>query len=83
MLCTRWGLAYCKHYNAHPNPNYARGNCALGWHGGFVTLGNCRQCMAEGRNSLEAKSAFDAKAARTHPANRPRLSGCCDRADQA
>jgi hypothetical protein len=34
-------------------------------------------------NTPEAKAAADAQAARTHPAHRPRLSGCCDRADQA
>jgi hypothetical protein len=39
--------------------------------------------MARGDNTPEAKAAFDARVDRTHPANRPRLSGCCDRADQA
>jgi hypothetical protein len=57
--------------------------CALGWYGGRPWLGNCKACMTAGRNTPEAKSAFDAKAERTHPSARPRLSGCCDRADQA
>jgi hypothetical protein len=39
--------------------------------------------MKRGDNTPEAKSAFDAKAALAHPTNRPRISGCCDRADQA
>jgi hypothetical protein len=39
--------------------------------------------MAADRNTPEAKAAADAKAERSHPANRTRLSGCCDRADQA
>jgi len=55
----------------------------LGWYGGRPWLGNCRDCMTAGRNTPEAKAAFDAKTERAHPANRPRLSGCCDRADQA
>jgi hypothetical protein len=57
--------------------------CALGWYGGRPWLGNCRDCLTEGRNTPEAKAAADARADRSHPANRPRLSGCCDRADQA
>jgi hypothetical protein len=57
--------------------------CALGWYGGRPWLGNCNQCMAAGRNTPEAKAAADAKAEASHPSNRPRLSGCCDRADQA
>jgi hypothetical protein len=39
--------------------------------------------MKRGANTPEAKAAFDAKADRAHPANRKRISGCCDRADQA
>jgi hypothetical protein len=39
--------------------------------------------MKRGDNTPEAKAAFDAKAERSHPSTRPRLSGCCDRADQA
>ncbi len=57
--------------------------CALGWYGGRPWLGNCADCMRRGDNTPEAKAAADAQAARTHPAHRPRLSGCCDRADQA
>jgi hypothetical protein len=57
--------------------------CALGWYGGRPWLGNCNDCITAGRNTPEAKAAADAKAESSHPANRPRLSGCCDRADQA
>jgi hypothetical protein len=39
--------------------------------------------LKRGDNTPEAKAAFDAKADRAHPATRSRLSGCCDRADQA
>jgi hypothetical protein len=55
----------------------------LGWYGGRPWLGNCNECMTAGRNTPEAKAAADAKAESSHPANRTRLSGCCDRADQA
>jgi hypothetical protein len=57
--------------------------CTLGLHGGHPYLGNCLACLKNGQNTPEAKAALDARAARAHPANRPRLSGCCDRADQA
>jgi hypothetical protein len=40
-------------------------------------------CLKRGDNTPEAKAAADAKADHTHPSDRPRLSGCCDRADQA
>ena len=58
-------------------------NCALGWYGGRPWLGNCQDCIGRGDNTPEAKAAADAQADRSHPAHRPRLSGCCDRADQA
>jgi hypothetical protein len=62
----------------------ARGpiHCSLGWFGGWPYLGNCVQCQAKKLNTPEAKAAFDAKAEAAHPGHRPRISGCCDRADQ-
>jgi hypothetical protein len=70
---------------SHQSRSADRGQftCALGWYGGRPWLGNCRDCLTEGRNTPEAKAAADARADRAHPAHRPRLSGCCDRADQA
>jgi hypothetical protein len=56
--------------------------CALGWYGGSPWLGNCLDCIKRGDNTPEAKAALDARASKSHPATRPRLSGCCDRADQ-
>jgi hypothetical protein len=56
--------------------------CALGWFGGHPFLGNCLDCIAHHRNTPEAKAAADAKAELTHPSSIPRISGCCDRADQ-
>jgi hypothetical protein len=57
--------------------------CALGWYGGRPFLGNCNACIAAGRNTPEARQQADAKAERTHPGDKPRIRGCCDRADQA
>jgi hypothetical protein len=64
-------------------PNKGRFECALGWYGGRPWLGNCHDCLSRGDNTPAAKAAFDARADRAHPTHRPRLSGCCDRADQA
>jgi len=57
--------------------------CELNYYGGMVTIGNCNQCIKMNQNTPEAKAAFDAKGERTHPSNRKRIQGCCDRADQA
>ena len=70
---------------AHQSRTRDRGQfaCALGWYGGRPWLGKCTDCMGRGDNTPEAKAAADAQADRSHPAHQPRLSGCCDRADQA
>jgi hypothetical protein len=57
--------------------------CGLGWFGGHPWLGNCKECITAGRNTPEAKKLFDAKTELAHPSSRKRISGCCDRADQA
>jgi hypothetical protein len=38
--------------------------------------------MTNGRNNPEARANADAQAERSHPSSKPRISGCCDRADQ-
>jgi hypothetical protein len=60
-----------------------RFTCQLGWYGGSPWLGNCLDCIRRGDNTPKAKDDFDASAERAHPSNRKRISGCCDRADQA
>jgi len=57
--------------------------CNLGWYGGRPWIKNCVDCIKRGDNSPEAKAAFDTSLERSHPSNRKRISGCCDRADQA
>lgn len=57
--------------------------CSLGWYGGRPWIGNCLDCLKRGDNTPKAKAAFDLRSDKTHPAARQRISGCCDRADQA
>jgi hypothetical protein len=58
-------------------------SCALGLYGGRPSTGVCYRCIHSGENNADFARALFARADNTHPANRPRLSGCCDRADQA
>lgn len=57
--------------------------CGLGLYGGRPSVGICHKCQGAGENTTEFAAALFARVEQTHPANRPRLSGCCDRADQA
>jgi len=57
--------------------------CALALYGGRPSTGTCRKCCAAGENTPEFAAALFARLEQSHPTNRPRLSGCCDRADQA
>jgi hypothetical protein len=57
--------------------------CALGLYGGKPSRGVCGRCIAAGENNADFAADLLARAQRSHPAARPRLSGCCDRADQA
>jgi hypothetical protein len=64
----------------HATPHREYNACALGLYGGKPSRGTCQSCIAKGQNNeAHAKELF-AKAERTHPANRPRISGCCDSA---
>jgi hypothetical protein len=65
-----------------PRPRQAA-LCLLNLYGGKVTDGTCRRCIRLGQNNPQYAAELFARAERTHPSNRPRLSGCCDRADQA
>lgn len=57
--------------------------CKLGYYGGVPLIGNCLTCIQSGSNTAEAKTAADQLFERSHPSARQRISGCCDRADQA
>ena len=67
----------------HATPLGQSNSCALGLYGGRPSQGTCQQCMALGQNNEDFARDLFARADRSHPANRPRISGCCDRADQA
>jgi hypothetical protein len=71
----------CPHQEPTERRNAFR--CTIGMYGGHPYLGNCLQCIKSGANTPAHAAELAARAARAHPANRPRLSGCCDRADQA
>lgn len=57
--------------------------CGLGLYGGRPSLGTCLACAERGENNEQFAAALFARAEKAHPAHRPRVSGCCDRADQA
>jgi hypothetical protein len=72
--------AICPHQQLTERRNAFR--CTIGLYGGHPYLGNCLHCIKNGDNYPEKKAEIEARWIRSHPANRPRLSGCCDRADQ-
>jgi hypothetical protein len=71
----------CK-FSDYSGRNVRRGACSLGYHGGDVSIFICLDCIKRGDNTPEAKAALDARSRAAHPGDRPRISGCCDRADQ-
>jgi hypothetical protein len=62
---------------------FFRGECLLGWFGGKPKEFNCKHCLKNGDNTHAAKEKFDQLINTTHPQNKPKVGGCCDRADQA
>lgn len=72
---------FCSHQSF--TKDIGRFVCELGYYGGQPLIGNCLECVRRGDNSPAAKASFDARADRAHPPMRSRVSGCCDRADQA
>lgn len=54
--------------------------CGLNLYGGKPSHGTCQACLAKGQNTPEYAKELFAKAERTHPSSRPRVSGCCDSA---
>jgi hypothetical protein len=54
--------------------------CLIGWYGGNPTEKNCHFCIASERNNENAKAASDLLLEKSHPSDKPRISGCCDSA---
>ena len=65
----------CPHWSR--SQDRGQGKCVLGLYGGAPWVGNCLACMARGENTPEFAAALFARADRTHPADRQRISGCC------
>jgi hypothetical protein len=57
--------------------------CYLGWYGGKPTQENCSNCIKNNKNNKKARIQQHLLDEKHHPSNIPRISGCCDRADQA
>jgi hypothetical protein len=57
--------------------------CYLGWYGGTPTQKNCSDCIKNNRNNKKARIHQHFLDEKHHPSNIARISGCCDRADQA
>jgi hypothetical protein len=57
--------------------------CELGLYGGKVTDGTCRRCISRSENTPEFAKSLLKLAEKSHPSHLARISGCCDRADQA
>lgn len=70
----------CPHYQPLTRDG---GTCSLGLYGGKPSHGVCGRCIAAGENTPEFAKALQERAEISHPSSRPRISGCCDRADRA
>jgi hypothetical protein len=67
---------------AYWHPLKGHGKCDLGLYGGRPSYGTCERCIAAKENTYEFAQELLARARAAHPAGIPRISGCCDRADQ-
>jgi len=71
---------YCQYQNEKKGDFYI---CNLGLYGGRATERTCATCIRKKQNNQEFATSLLERFAKSHPANRKRISGCCDRADQA
>lgn len=62
---------------------FQQSQCNLGYYGGHPTEENCQTCIAKGENTTQYSAKLAELFAKSHPAGLARISGCCDRADQA
>lgn len=70
----------CPHQSKPPGKDTGRRLCAIGLYGGRPFLGQCNACIAASENTPEFAASLTERAARSHPANRAKVSGCCDSA---
>lgn len=60
---------------------YYKGGCELGLFGGKPLPDNCRECILAGENNAAYAEKLREAHARSHPSTAPRVSGCCDSAE--
>lgn len=70
----------CPHFTPRAKDG---GSCTLGMYGGKPSLGVCKNCIAKGQNNPEHAKDMEAIYEKAWPSGARRISGCCDRADQA
>jgi hypothetical protein len=75
-------LPECKYRIKKPNLK-STVVCELKLYGGLVTDGTCRRCIKLNQNNPEYAASLRERYKKSHPSGVARLSGCCDRADQA
>jgi hypothetical protein len=71
----------CPHQSQPPGKDTGRRICKIGLYGGRPFIGNCASCIAAGENNEGFAKALSDRSAKSHPANRAKIHGCCDRAD--
>ena len=59
------------------------GKCRLKLYGGRPSAGVCMRCISRGENNPAFADVLFEREKIAHPASVARISGCCDKADQA
>jgi hypothetical protein len=70
----------CPHQSQPPGKDTGRRICKIGLYGSKPYLGNCHACISAGENTPDFAAKLTDRAAQSHPANRAKVSGCCDSA---
>jgi hypothetical protein len=73
----------CPHQSQPPGKDTGRRLCKIGLYGGKPFIGNCNACVEAGENTEEFAKTLQERGIKSHPADKKKISGCCDRADQA
>ena len=55
--------------------------CQLGLYGSKPKEHNCVRCINLGNNNQEFKEKLEKRRMSSHPPNQPKVSGCCDSAE--
>jgi hypothetical protein len=71
----------CPHQSKPAGKDTGRRLCKIGLYGGKPFIGNCLKCIKSGENTETFAKSLSDRSAKSHPANRAKIHGCCDRAD--